>query len=267
MEDLVQQRGLVKLTIKNEPFSQKYQVTLVFGWTEAMTWKKPRETPVFEFKTGQIVQVQKIRKESFKTKPPNRWGDSTLIRRLEILKIGTKSSRPEIIKKLELRKYIQRKGTAYESTQTGQNIIRIFDEIWPDLVTPKFTRHVELRMDEVATQKCSYEIMIETIRKEYALLHKKLLARIPDLQTLLKEAFLDQNQKTAVKKGKKRKANSKRGTSYNCPLCKEGNLIQRTNSRTKEKFYGCSRFPICKFTNPRIKYKNGTFGPTMYRKQ
>ncbi|MCK4849458.1 MAG: hypothetical protein KAT16_10545, partial [Candidatus Heimdallarchaeota archaeon] len=101
MEDLIQQRGEVHLKIKEEPFNQKYQQTTSYGWTSAMTWKKPKETPTFSFSKGQIVQVRDIRTETFKTKPPGRWGDATLIRRLEMMKIGTKSSRPDIIKKLE----------------------------------------------------------------------------------------------------------------------------------------------------------------------
>lgn len=34
-----------------------------------------------------------------------------------------------------------------------------------------------------------------------------------------------------------------------CPRC-EGSLTLRTNSRTKEKFWGCSEYPECRFTRP-----------------
>ena len=273
MEDLVQQRGEVHLKIKDEPFHQKYQQTTATGWTSAMTWKKPKETPTFSFSKGQIVQVRDTRTETFKTKPPGRWGDATLIRRLEIMKIGTKSSRPEIIKKLESRNYIKRIGTAYESTNTGQDIIKVFDQIWPDLVTPKFTRQVELQMDEVASKKVSYENMLETIRKKYLLLHHHLLSKLPELQDLLKQSFKFQTRsgpyqtrvsnKTAVK----RKQGRHRGkNSFNCPVCSEGSMVERTNSRTGEKFYGCSRYPSCSFTTPRVKRKDNTFGPATYNK-
>ncbi|MGB7594043.1 MAG: topoisomerase DNA-binding C4 zinc finger domain-containing protein, partial [Erysipelotrichaceae bacterium] len=42
-----------------------------------------------------------------------------------------------------------------------------------------------------------------------------------------------------------------------CPKCKKGNLIIRTNSTTLRKFYGCSNFP-CKYTvNEYYDYKLG----------
>ena len=138
----------------------------------------------------------------------------------------------KIIKKLESRNYIKRIGTAYESTNTGQDIIKVFDQIWPDLVTPKFTRQVELQMDEVASKKVSYENMLETIRKKYLLLHHHLLSKLPELQDLLKQSFKFQTRsgpyqtrvsnKTAVK----RKQGRHRGkNSFNCPVCSEGSMI------------------------------------------
>jgi len=241
----------VWLKIKNEPFSQKYQQTSSYGWTSAMEWRKPKETPTFSFVKDQIVQVRNIRTETFQTKPPGRWTDSTLIKRLEILKIGTKSSRPEIIKKLEFRNYIKRISTAYESTGTGQNIIKVFDQVWPDLVTPKFTRKVELHMDDVANKKVSYEKMLETIRKEYLLLHNHLLSKIPELQDLLRQSFQLQAKsgsspyRVGTKAAGGKKYVKTRGKkSFPCPVCNEGQLIERTNSRSGNKFYGCSRYPF-----------------------
>ena len=33
-----------------------------------------------------------------------------------------------------------------------------------------------------------------------------------------------------------------------CKGCKEGYLVERVNSKTKNTFLGCSEFPVCKFT-------------------
>jgi hypothetical protein len=32
-----------------------------------------------------------------------------------------------------------------------------------------------------------------------------------------------------------------------CPQCKRGDLVERRNKRTGQSFYGCSRYPDCKF--------------------
>ncbi|MHA2328534.1 MAG: DNA topoisomerase [Candidatus Hodarchaeales archaeon] len=262
MPNLVQSLGSVKVSIKQEPFNQKYQQILERGWVKAITWKKPKETKVFSFTKSQTVQVRDIRSESFKTKPPPQWNDSSLIRQLEKLRIGTKSSRPEILKKLESRNYIVRqKKTLYESTSIGFAIIQVFEKIWPELVTPIFTRRVEAMMDDVATQKASYENMLESLRQHYIQLHQKLLSQLPELKELLgKEMGIQRAGKSVNSKS------NLRTQVEVCPLCQEGKLIQRTNYKTKNIFFGCSRYPSCMWTAPSKKISGGRVTPAITTK-
>jgi ssDNA-binding Zn-finger/Zn-ribbon topoisomerase 1 len=37
-------------------------------------------------------------------------------------------------------------------------------------------------------------------------------------------------------------------TTWDCPDCPTGRLIRRTNSKTHEKFLGCTNYPKCKYT-------------------
>ena len=262
LSDLVQQRGLVRVSIKEEPFRQKYQQILEEGWVQAIAWKKPKESKVFSFKENQVVQTGNIRSESFKTKPPSQWNDSTLIRQLEKLRIGTKSSRPEIITKLESRKYIvRRRKTFYESTPRGQTIIQVFEKTWPEVVTPSFTRMVEARMDEVATKKASYEDMLESLRQQYLQLHQKLLTQLPELQALLeregKEQLGEKVQRVEI---------DPKTTRLTCPLCQQERLVERKNRKTNEIFFGCSRYPTCTWTSPSKRTRDGKIIPTVTRK-
>ena len=254
LPDLVQQRGLVRVSIKQEPFSQKYQQTLEEGWVQAITWKKLKESKGFSFKKNQVVQTGNIRSESFKTKPPPQWNDSTLIRRLEKLRIGTKSSRPEIITKLESRKYIvRRRKTFYESTPRGYSIIQVFEKVWPEVVTPSFTRMVEAMMDEVATKKASYEGMLESLRQQYIKLHQKLLTQLPELQELLGKEMVtvsEEESKSDI-------------TRLICPLCQQGRAVERLNIKTNKKFFGCSRYPQCKWTAPSKRTRDGKIIPAV----
>jgi ssDNA-binding Zn-finger/Zn-ribbon topoisomerase 1 len=47
--------------------------------------------------------------------------------------------------------------------------------------------------------------------------------------------------------------------SKTCPRCKTGNLIERMNTVTKEKFFGCSRYPECKYTAPVVRSSTNTY--------
>jgi len=35
---------------------------------------------------------------------------------------------------------------------------------------------------------------------------------------------------------------------WDCPKCRDGKLIKRTNKIAKEDFLGCSEYPKCKYT-------------------
>jgi ssDNA-binding Zn-finger/Zn-ribbon topoisomerase 1 len=39
------------------------------------------------------------------------------------------------------------------------------------------------------------------------------------------------------------------GADRRCPQCQEGHLVQRHNKRSGSQFYGCSRFPTCRFAS------------------
>ncbi len=265
LPDLIQSRGFVRVQIKKEFFSQKYQLTIDEGWTTAISWRKPKETQKFSFKLGQIVQVNNIQRVSFRTKPPPNWSDSKLIKQLENYKIGTKSSRPEIIKKLTLRNYIDRKTNFYVATLLGHSIIQIFENIWPEVVTPSFTRMVEQQMDEVATKKVKYKEMLGLLRNHYIQLHKKLLNKIPELQNILKNAGMQLPGEIESNKSRQIMKKSLEDSTA-CPLCKEGVLMKRFNTKTKQYFFGCSRFPKCRWTSPSRKRNDGTFVPSITNK-
>ncbi len=253
MPDLIQSRGKVKLNIKEEPFIQDFQQIETIGWTEAIYWKKPIETTYFSFKKGDVVQVGDFRSKKFKTQAPPNWSDGSIIKMLEKLRIGTKSSRPEILLKLIERKYVIRSGTTYQGTNLGHSIISLFENIWPDLVTPHFTRMVETKMDEVATQKASYQNMLEEIKHYYLKLHELLLSQTDGFEELLVDII---NQDESFH-------SSSFETPKNeiCPVCRTGHIIQRFNPKTKKIFFGCSRYPECRWTSPAKKNAKGKYLP------
>lgn len=172
---------------------------------------------------------------------------------LEKLRIGTKSSRPEILSKLIERKYIIRSGTTYQGTNLGHSIISLFENIWPDLVTPHFTHMVETKMDEVATQKASYQNMLEEIQHYYLKLHELLISKTDDFEELLLDII---NQDNSL-----HSSLSETPKNEICPICRTGHIVQRFNPKTKKAFLGCSRYPECRWTSPAKKSAEGKYQP------
>jgi ssDNA-binding Zn-finger/Zn-ribbon topoisomerase 1 len=118
-------------------------------------------------------------------------------------------------------------------------------------------------MDLVAKGNKLYQELITQLRTEYLNAHKTLLNNLTQFQASLKlidpEIFgtSSKYQKftRSTKQISEKNSNSDskmkivKGSKI-CPRCKIGSLIERMNTATKEKFFGCSRYPECKYTAP-----------------
>jgi DNA topoisomerase-1 len=257
MDDQILAKTAVTLDIGNETFKATGNIVVSPGWTEAINWKKIRIKDLPPLQKGEVLDVKKLEIDEFQTKPLPRWSDSKLLKEMEKLKIGTKSSRPEILKKLVDRGYVIRKKTQLQSTEYGQLLINLLSTIWPNVVGPSFTRHVEELMDDVAIGKAAYSQMISKLRKEYLDLHILLQEKIPDLQSKLLELInktgTESLSRLSGTKGS-RKQSTKSPTTVQgkkCPSC--GSLLAvRTNRATNENFLGCTKYPACRYTKPII---------------
>ncbi|MFX1253625.1 MAG: DNA topoisomerase [Promethearchaeota archaeon] len=241
LENEETQRDRVEFNINNELFIARGVKILKKGWTEVHTWAAAKAQSLPQFKVDQEVSVQNIEIRIFQTKPRPRWNDASLIKELENLNIGTKSSRPAILQKLVRRKYLKREKKAIESTDYGQNLIEMLEPIWEDVITPNFTRYVEELMDAVAGGKSSYDEMLKKIREEYLRLHKKLVRQLPSLITSLQKKKVQMSRK--IRKLEERDFGA-------CPKCEDGKIVPRGVVETGELFLGCNNYPKCDWSGP-----------------
>ncbi len=269
MADLKQAKTTVKVTIKDEPFRAVFSRTLDLGWTLAAVWKQPKASVMLpHLEKGQTLHILKLFTVKTQTQPPPRWSDSSIIKKLERLSIGTKSSRPEILKKLELRKYVKREKNFLESTELGKILIKTLNPIWPELTGPQFTAHVENLMDQVAQGQKEYMDMLEQIRNEYIKLHNKLLTKLPkfkeELAEILKQTRQFSKDAQAASKSSKKSKSRAKGTKTkkessaehqgdmfrSCPVCSDGTVIFKEIPEKKLRFAGCTNYPDCNFFFP-----------------
>lgn len=199
MNDYRTEQLIAQLDIRSEPFVASGKTVLAVGWKAAQDWQKNDATAMPTLTKDEVVTVQNIHIKLSKTKPPIRYTDSQLLLAMEKATIGTKSSRPEIINKLVERKYIRRTQRKLISTLWGRSLIASLEPIWPEIVTPQFTRNVELLMEQVAKKEQSYTKMLENLRGEYLKYHAKLLSKLPEYQKLLRILNLTSQQANSAK--------------------------------------------------------------------
>ena len=262
MDDLVLDKIKATILIKNEEFLAEGKIIVSEGWTEAIHWQKTDEELLPTILKDQQLPISKIDKVKTQTRPKPRLNDATILKQMERLGLGTKSSRPSILEKLVERGYIIRNGTQIISQASGRTLISVLNPIWPDVVTNTFTKDVEAKMDEVATGKTAYKIMIDQLKEHYIKLHLLLIQNLPNFTNTLQNidpsllgANLQSNFKT-TKTSKYKKTNTatsetKESTNIDlgtCPRCQEGKIIKRINRNNNSEFLACNRYPNCKWT-------------------
>ena len=95
-------------------------------------------------------------KQNF-TKPPNRYSEAGLVKKLEELGIGRPSTYVSIFTKLEDRNYITIKNKSLIPTSKGKILSKFFDSFFNQFVDYQFTANLEEQLDLVTESKLSWK--------------------------------------------------------------------------------------------------------------
>ncbi|MDX1689564.1 MAG: type I DNA topoisomerase [Acidimicrobiia bacterium] len=85
------------------------------------------------------------------TKPPARYTEASLVKRLEELGIGRPSTYSSIIQTIQDRGYVWKRGSALIPSFTAFSVITLLEEHFPQLVDFDFTARMEDDLDEIAS--------------------------------------------------------------------------------------------------------------------
>jgi DNA topoisomerase-1 len=112
-----------------------------------------RERPLPAVAVGDEFAVLEVRLDDKETQPPGRFGQGTLIEKMEDLGLGTKATRADIIQRLYDRTYVR--GNPVEPTDLGMALISAFDaglkDAPVDISSPAMTARLEADMDRIAS--------------------------------------------------------------------------------------------------------------------
>jgi DNA topoisomerase-1 len=99
---------------------------------------------------GDQLGVEELESKGHATKPPARYTEASLVKRLEELGIGRPSTYASIISTIQDRGYIWKKGPALVPTFTAFATVRLLEQNFADLVDYGFTARMEQDLDEIA---------------------------------------------------------------------------------------------------------------------
>ena len=111
--------------------------------------KTDRRLPVMS--EGQKVTVSEILTEGHETKPPARYTEPTLVKKLEELGIGRPSTFASIIQTIQDRGYVMKRGRALVPTFLAFSVVGLLEQHFSKLIDYEFTASMEEDLDKIAS--------------------------------------------------------------------------------------------------------------------
>lgn len=229
-EDALEARQELRLQIKEENFKARVVSLIKEGYLEIAPFLKPHYSTEIQI-SGTSLPIKEINLEKKMTKPPPRYQDPSLLKLMEKNHLGTKSTRPQILRILQNRKLIYRKKYQYIITDLGQFLIESLIKVWLPFLEPNFTRMVEEKLNLIVTGVKSMDEVIKEVKTLFLNLFDKFLANKKNLENEVKNRI---KMKPLNAFSSQRKPAS---TSSPCPFCQKSPM-EFINLKTK-------RFLVC----------------------
>ena len=99
---------------------------------------------------GQVVPVVDAQAKGHDTQPPDRYSEATLIKKLEDLGIGRPSTYASVMKTIDRRGYVWKKGKSLVPAFRAFAVVNLLEIYFADLVDYQFTAAMEDQLDEIA---------------------------------------------------------------------------------------------------------------------
>jgi len=225
---------------------------------------------------GESLTLTDLKSEQHFTEPPARFSEATLVKALEEYGIGRPSTYAPTLSTIIDRGYVQLIERRFQPTQIGEVVTDLLVENFPEIVDYEFTAQMEANLDSVAE---GHEDWVRVLTDFYTPFAKSLSEK---LETVQKKDLTEATDKVCPECGKPMVIRPGRfgkflactgfpdcrhteaivvKTGIQCPLCKEGDLIERKTRRGKT-FWGCQRYPACTFATWDDPHKTPPVVPT-----
>ncbi len=227
--DALIENKTIKVNVAEKEFFTEGKKILKQGWLEVYPYKIT-ETNLPDI-NGEIL-VKEARLEQKMTEPPRRYSPASIILELEKRKLGTKSTRANIIDTLYKRGYIA--GTQIQATMLGMATVDTLEKNSPTILDEALTREFEDKMEKILEGKSPDKMKQD---------EQDILSEAKQLIIKISQEFKNNEQDigrslmeaTREAEEKKQEANK----LFECPECKKGDLIMK-RGHTGKRYVACN---------------------------
>ena len=195
--------------------------------------------PLPEMAEGERAFVAEVRPERRVTRPPARYTEASLVRRLEALGIGRPSTYAAIVEVLRERGYAVLYRRRFVPTERGRVVTAFLEAYFGRWIAYGFTTGLEADLDRVAEGAVGYDGVLGAFWGPFeAALGTAAGLKREEVRATM-ESALERYIFAAAPGGPVERA---------CPSCGDGRL--RVKLGRHGPFVGCPNYPECRYTRP-----------------
>jgi DNA topoisomerase-1 len=186
---------------------------------------------------GDQPHMKSVHAEQHFTQPPPRYGEASLVKKMEELGIGRPSTYASIIQTLKDREYVRAEKNRLVPEESGRLLTAFLEKFFERYVSFDFTAHLEDELDDISGGRMAWREVLEAFWRDFKPKTVEIMERKPSEITAEIDEFLA--PWLFPDKGDGSDARL-------CPACGEGRLGLRGGRFGA--FVACSNYPECKFT-------------------
>ncbi|MCP4394177.1 MAG: type I DNA topoisomerase [Alphaproteobacteria bacterium] len=171
------------------------------------------------------------------TKPPARFSEASLVKKLEELGIGRPSTYASIIDVLQTRKYVRLESRRFMPEDRGRIVTAFLEDFFNQYVQYNFTADLEEQLDDISHGSLEWKGVLEKFWEGFT-------GAVAGTKDLTITQVLDSLNETLG--AHFFPAREDGGDPRECPSCKKGKLSLKVGKFGG--FIGCSKYPDCKYT-------------------
>ncbi len=213
---------------------------------------------------GERLELRFLSPAQHFTQPPPRYTEASLVKTMERQGIGRPSTYSPTIETILGRGYVLKEKKALKPTELGFIVSDQLEDYFPEIIDVDFTARLEDQLDKVEVGELSW---LHVLREFY----EPFQARLKNAEETMQKIAIEDEEtgevcprcgKNLVKKhGRygpfyacpgfpdcRYTMQPRAETGVACPQCtgEEGSIVERRSKKGRI-FFGCSRYPECKF--------------------
>ena len=152
--NMEQEKRVAEFTCKDYVLVSHGSQLTFDGWRRVWDYGSLEDSHLPEFEVGEKVKIIDLKTEQKFTTPPNRYNESSIVKKLETLGIGRPSTYASIIDTLLKRKYVEKQGKALHATDMGIRVSDFLIDANFCFIDLQFSAELEEKLDCIARGDC-----------------------------------------------------------------------------------------------------------------